>query len=60
MNACITEDVNVKRLVESLRSANLNVHELQDLIDVLLDKQGESCQWRKVGAKPEFQLSTVQ
>lgn len=41
-------DVSSKRLMEMVTSSNLNSSEIQALIDVLLNKQGENSQWKKV------------
>ena len=41
-------DVNTKRLMEMVTSAPLNSSEIQAMIDVLLNKQGENSQWKKV------------
>ena len=37
-----------KRLMEMVTSSNLNSVEIQALIDVLLNKQGDNSQWKKV------------
>ena len=41
-------DVSSKRLMEIVTSSNLNSVEIQALIDVLLNKQGDNSQWKKV------------
>ena len=41
-------DVSSKRLMDMVTSSNLNSTEIQALIDVLLNKQGENSQWKKV------------
>ena len=35
-------------LMELVTSSNLNSSEIQAMIDVLLNKQGENSQWKKV------------
>jgi len=40
------DGVSSKSLMSSLKTANLNATELQDLIDVLLNKQGDNAQWK--------------
>ena len=41
-------EVSAKHLMEMVSSSNLHSSEVQDLIDVLLNKQGGSNQWKKV------------
>ena len=41
-------DVSSKHLMEMVTSSNLNSVEIQALIDVLLNKQGDNSQWKKV------------
>ena len=41
-------DVSSKRLMEMVTSAHLSPSEIQALIDVLLNKQGDNSQWKKV------------
>ena len=41
-------DLSSKRLMEMVTSSNLNSVEIQALIDVLLNKQGDNSQWKKV------------
>lgn len=47
----IQEDVNTNRLFEMVESAQLNSSEIQAMIDVLLNKQGDDAQWKKSTAK---------
>ena len=44
----LAENVTVKSLTESFRNANLKPHEIQELVEVLLGKQGNSAQLKKV------------
>ena len=41
-------EVGSKRLMEMVTSSTLNSSEIQAMIDVLLNKQGENSQWKKV------------
>ena len=41
-------DVSSKRLIEMVTYSNLNSTEIQAMIDVLLNKQGDNSQWKKV------------
>ncbi|XP_068684021.1 uncharacterized protein [Montipora foliosa] len=45
------QDVNTNRLFEMVESAQLNSSEIQAMIDVLLNKQGDDAQWKKSTAK---------
>ncbi|XP_022777542.1 myosin-4-like [Stylophora pistillata] len=47
----IQGEVSVKRLMEMVTVSNLNSTEIQSLIDVLLNKQGENSQWKKSSSK---------
>ncbi|XP_078351007.1 uncharacterized protein LOC144635783 isoform X2 [Oculina patagonica] len=44
-------DVSSKRIMEMVTSSNLSSSEIQALIDVLLNKQGENSQWKKSSSK---------
>ncbi|CAH3147838.1 unnamed protein product [Porites lobata] len=44
-------EVSAKRLMELVTSSNLNSSEIQAMIDVLLNKQGENSQWKKSTSK---------
>ncbi|RMX43838.1 hypothetical protein pdam_00017851 [Pocillopora damicornis] len=47
----IQGEVSTKRLMEMVTASNLNSTEIQSLIDVLLNKQGENSQWKKSSSK---------
>lgn len=47
----IQGEVSAKRLLELVTSSNLNSSEIQAMIDVLLNKQGENSQWKKSTSK---------